>query len=89
MNKNKKNGRMSLGDIIKETLPYGGGATGSLLSVSMGNIIDTMIYAAIGAVIGYIIKLIGDYIVDCRKKKKDECNKEVQGEQESPNTSEG
>lgn len=42
--------------------PTGGGAAGSLLSINACSIIDTIVYAAIGAIVGYAIKLLCDHI---------------------------
>lgn len=68
-------------------LPTSGGSIGSLLSVSMGNVIDTLVYASIGAVAGYIIKLLLDYLCLYLKKDKDEDDSEAKGEQESTDSS--
>ena len=46
-------------------LPTSGGVSGSLLSVNMGNITDTIILAAFGAVVGIVI----NEVWKCIKRK--------------------
>ena len=45
-------------------LPPAGGATGAMIegSLQIGSIIDTIILAAIGAVVGWCIKVLLDYL---------------------------
>mgnify|MGYP006948911477 CR=1 FL=1 len=63
---------MDLGERIREiTLPTSGGITGSILSVNMCNVLDTMLYAAVGAAVGILINEIWKLI----KSKWNERNK--------------
>lgn len=58
---------------IKDTLfPVGGGLFGSIFSMlTFNNIIDTIVIAAIGAMIGYLVKWAIDWFrFDILKKKK-------------------
>lgn len=52
----------------------GGGLIGSLLGyITFDNVLDAMVIAVIGALVGYLVKLIADYcklkISKCLKRK--------------------
>ena len=65
---------MSLSERFREiALPTSGGVSGSILSVNMCNIFDTLILAAVGAAVGILINEIWKYIKNKyneRKKKR-------------------
>lgn len=66
--------------VIKNNLPLIGGATGSVISgselpntitmITLNGCIEVMLYAFLGAVIGYITKLLFDYLIKKYKNKK-------------------
>jgi len=61
---NRKNDGMfnNFEKCIEAIFPTAGGVTGSLLSITAGNVIDTMIYAAFGAVAGIILHEIYGFL---------------------------
>jgi len=55
--------------------PLGGGSIGAIIAnISVGKILEVIIFAAIGALVGWIVKRILDYcrvkLVSCFSKKK-------------------
>jgi len=59
---------------LTSLLPLGGGAAGGGIKgftigmITLGGILQVILYAALGAVVGYFVKLLLDKLV---KKKKD------------------
>jgi len=56
--------------ILNSIFPVGGGVLGSTIgAITLTGIMQCMIYAAIGACVGYGIKLLLDYLIKKIKKK--------------------
>jgi uncharacterized membrane protein YqgA involved in biofilm formation len=74
--KNKK--EMPVEERVRDILfPTSGGSIGSILTINMDSVTDTIIYAAIGAIVGYLIKLSFDCLMDWFKKRRHDKHKKT------------